>query len=103
MKALSALDGDTPQIRIISRWRWIILVIGIGIVFAAETIEHGKTGLVFHEQTSEALRAAVANLETTPFDRLALRARAEALRLEVFEQRVRAFVAEALAPGAPGC
>jgi glycosyltransferase involved in cell wall biosynthesis len=70
---------------------------------AAETIEHGKTGLVFHEQTPEALRAAVANLETTPFDRLALRARAEALRLEVFEERVRAFVAEALAPGAPGC
>jgi glycosyltransferase involved in cell wall biosynthesis len=70
---------------------------------AAETIEHGKTGLVFHEQTADALRAAVANLETTPFDRLALRARAEALRLEVFEERVRAFVAEALAPGAPGC
>ena len=70
---------------------------------AAEAIEHGKTGLVFHEQTSEALRAAVAHLETTPFDRLALRARAEALRLEVFEERVRAFVAEALAPGAPRC
>jgi glycosyltransferase involved in cell wall biosynthesis len=70
---------------------------------AAETIEHGKTGLVFHEQTAEAVRVAVAHLETTPFDRLALRARAEALRVEVFEERVRAFVAEALAPGAPRC
>jgi glycosyltransferase involved in cell wall biosynthesis len=70
---------------------------------AAESIEHGKTGLVFQEQTADALRAAVANLETTRFDRLALRARAEALRLEVFEDRVRAFVAEALAPGAPRC
>jgi len=70
---------------------------------AAETIEHGETGLVFREQTPEALRAAVAHLETTRFDRLALRARAEALRLEVFEERVRAFVAEALAPGASRC
>jgi glycosyltransferase involved in cell wall biosynthesis len=70
---------------------------------AAETIEHGVTGLVFREQTAEALRAAVANLETTRFDRLRLRARAESLRLEVFEDRVRAFVAEALAPGAPRC
>jgi glycosyltransferase involved in cell wall biosynthesis len=70
---------------------------------AAETIEHGRTGLVFHEPTADALRAAVAHLETTPFDRLALRARAEALGLEVFERRVRAFVAEALAPGAPPC
>jgi glycosyltransferase involved in cell wall biosynthesis len=70
---------------------------------AAETIEHGKSGLVFREQTAEALRAAVAHLGTTRFDRLALRARADALRLEVFEERVRAFVAEALAPGAPRC
>ena len=70
---------------------------------AAETIEHGRTGLVFHEQTADALRSAVAHLDATRFDRLALRARAEALRLEVFEERVRAFVSEALAPGAPRC
>ena len=70
---------------------------------AAETIEHGETGVVFHEQTAEALRAAVANLETTPFDRLRLRKRAEALGVHVFEERLRAFVAEALAAGKPGC
>jgi glycosyltransferase involved in cell wall biosynthesis len=70
---------------------------------AAETIEHGQTGLVFHEQTADALRAAVANLETTPFDRLRLRARAEALGVPVFEERLRAFVAAALAPREPGC
>ena len=69
----------------------------------AESIEHGRTGLVFHEPTAAALRAAVANLETTRFDRLALRARAEALRLEVFEERVRSFVADALGRGEPGC
>jgi glycosyltransferase involved in cell wall biosynthesis len=69
----------------------------------AESIEHGRTGLVFREPTAAALRAAVANLETTRFDRLALRARAEALRLEVFEERVRSFVADALGRGEPGC
>lgn len=69
----------------------------------AESVEHGRTGLVFREPTAAALRAAVAHLETTPFDRLALRARAEALRLEVFEERVRAFVGQALGRGEPGC
>jgi glycosyltransferase involved in cell wall biosynthesis len=69
----------------------------------AETIEHAETGLVFHEPTAGALRAAVSTLETTPFDRLALRARAEARSRDVFEGRLRAFVAEALAPGKPEC
>jgi glycosyltransferase involved in cell wall biosynthesis len=69
----------------------------------AETVEHGKTGLVFHEPTPQALRAAVATLETTPFDRLALRARAEAYRREAFEARLRAFVDDALADRDPGC
>jgi glycosyltransferase involved in cell wall biosynthesis len=69
----------------------------------AETVEHGRTGLVFHEPSAAGLRAAVANLETTPFDRLALRARAEASRLEVFEERVRAFVAGALGRQGAGC
>jgi glycosyltransferase involved in cell wall biosynthesis len=69
----------------------------------AETIEHGSTGLVFREQTAAALRAAVSTLESTPFDRLALRARAEALRREVFEERVRVFVDDALGHGDPEC
>jgi glycosyltransferase involved in cell wall biosynthesis len=69
----------------------------------AETIEDGRTGLVFREPTAAALRAAVSTLETTRFDRLALRARAEALRREVFEGRVRAFVADALGRGEGGC
>jgi glycosyltransferase involved in cell wall biosynthesis len=68
-----------------------------------ETVEHGRTGVVFQEATPESLRAAVRTLENTPFDRLALRARAEALRREVFEERVRAFVDEALSRREPGC
>jgi glycosyltransferase involved in cell wall biosynthesis len=69
----------------------------------AETIEHGRTGLLFREATAAALRAAVSTLETTPFDRLTLRATAEALRLEVFEGRLRSFVADALGSREPGC
>jgi glycosyltransferase involved in cell wall biosynthesis len=77
------------------------------VVFAEgggkETVEHGRTGVVFREATAESLRAAVRTLENTPFDRLALRARAEALRREVFEERMRAFVDEALFRREPEC
>jgi glycosyltransferase involved in cell wall biosynthesis len=62
-----------------------------------ESVEAGRTGLVFTEPTSEALRAAVATLSSKPFDRLALRARAEAHRREVFESRILDFVDRALA------
>jgi glycosyltransferase involved in cell wall biosynthesis len=68
-----------------------------------ETVEDGRTGVVFHEATPTALRAAVRTLETARFDRLALRARAEAHRREVFEGRLRAFVEDALGPGDPEC
>jgi glycosyltransferase involved in cell wall biosynthesis len=69
----------------------------------AETVEHGKTGLVFREPTAASLRQAVLSLETVRFDRLALRARAEAHRREVFETRMRAFVDGALASDHPLC
>jgi len=69
----------------------------------AESVEHGVTGLVFQEPSAGALRAAVSTLQTVRFDRLALRARAEALRCEVFEERVSAFVDDALSHGDPEC
>lgn len=71
------------------------------VVFARggglETVENGRTGIVFSEPTVTALRAALATLSSARFDRLALRARAEAHRREVFESRVRGFVERALA------
>jgi glycosyltransferase involved in cell wall biosynthesis len=69
----------------------------------AESIEHGKTGLVFHEPSAEALRAAVTALDRMQFDRLALRARAEALSMQRFEERIREFAKGALAQRVPGC
>jgi glycosyltransferase involved in cell wall biosynthesis len=77
------------------------------VVFAegggVETVEPGRTGLVFQEPTPAALRAAVSRLETTRFDRLTLRARAEAHRREVFEGRIREFVDRALGTMNPRC
>ena len=40
MKTPTSSNGITPQIRLISRWRWIILVLGLGVVGIAEGIEH---------------------------------------------------------------
>jgi glycosyltransferase involved in cell wall biosynthesis len=77
------------------------------VVFAegggAESVEHGRSGLVFREATPAALRAAVAALDGARFDRLALRARAEAQSEGRFEQRIRTFVDDALARRDPAC
>ncbi len=69
----------------------------------AETVEHGTSGLHFHQPSPDGLRAALRTLGATVFDRLALRARAEQHRREVFETRIRAFVDAALADGEPRC
>jgi glycosyltransferase involved in cell wall biosynthesis len=68
-----------------------------------ESVEDGRTGVVFTEPTAAALRDALATLSSTPFDRLALRARAEAHRREVFETRIRRFVERAQATVDPAC
>jgi glycosyltransferase involved in cell wall biosynthesis len=69
----------------------------------AESVEHGKTGLLFRQATPSALRAAIDILENSYFDRLTLRARAEAQSVERFEERIRAFVDDALAHRVPAC
>jgi glycosyltransferase involved in cell wall biosynthesis len=69
----------------------------------AESVEHGRTGVVFHEATPEALRAAVFSLDRMAFDRLTLRARAEAHSRERFEERIREFAQDALARRVRAC
>lgn len=68
-----------------------------------ESVEHGLTGLVFSEPTPQSLRAAVAHLDRTRFDKLTLRARAEAHSTRRFEERLRAFAQGALARRVPEC
>jgi glycosyltransferase involved in cell wall biosynthesis len=62
-----------------------------------ESVEAGRTGLVFQEPTAAALRKTLSTLGSARFDRLPCRARAEAQSREVFESRIRAFVEEAQA------
>jgi glycosyltransferase involved in cell wall biosynthesis len=62
-----------------------------------ESVVPGETGLLFHEPTAAALRAAVDSLDTVRFNSATLRQRAEAYRREVFEERFKALVDEALA------
>jgi glycosyltransferase involved in cell wall biosynthesis len=60
-----------------------------------ETVIPGRTGLTFKEPTPAALRAAVDSLDGQAFDRMALRAQAEAHSPEAFARRFRAFVERA--------
>jgi len=69
----------------------------------AESIENGRTGVVFHEATPEALRMAIFSLDRMRFDRLTLRARAEAHGRARFEERIREFAQDALARRVPAC
>jgi glycosyltransferase involved in cell wall biosynthesis len=66
-----------------------------------ESVEDGRTGVVFREPTAPSLREAVATVSSKAFDRLTLRARAEAHRRGVFESRIREFVERALGAGLP--
>jgi glycosyltransferase involved in cell wall biosynthesis len=62
-----------------------------------ESVVPGETGVVFHEPTAAALRAAVDSLEGIRFNTSALRARAESYGRRVFESRFREFVDRAWA------
>ena len=64
-----------------------------------ETVQPGETGVLFHQATPQALRAAVDSLQGLRFNTGALRARAEALSRRSFETRFREFVTEALEAG----
>jgi glycosyltransferase involved in cell wall biosynthesis len=71
------------------------------VVFAEgggpESVVPGQTGVLFHEPTAQALRAAVDSLAGMRFNIDTLRARAETHRRQVFEARVRDFVEMAVA------
>jgi len=78
------------------------------VVFAEgggpESVVPGETGVLFHEPTAEALRAAVDSLERLRFNTSSLRARAEAVSRANFERHFKAFVDKALAEkSSPSC
>jgi glycosyltransferase involved in cell wall biosynthesis len=69
---------------------------------ATETVVDGVTGLFFHEQTVDALEAAIARLEDLRFDSGVIAAHARAFSAVRFEQRMRAHIDELMGPGAAG-
>jgi glycosyltransferase involved in cell wall biosynthesis len=70
------------------------------IVFAEggglESVVPGETGLLFHQPTASALRAAVDSLQGVRFNSAALRKKAEGSGRALFEARLKAFVDKAL-------
>ncbi|MDP8922849.1 MAG: glycosyltransferase [Chloroflexota bacterium] len=62
---------------------------------ALDTVIDGETGVLFREQTPEALIEAVRRLERTSFDADRIRANAARFGTEVFRERFTEFVAEA--------
>jgi glycosyltransferase involved in cell wall biosynthesis len=73
-------------------------VVAFGAGGALETVVDGVTGVLFDEQTPEALLEAVARAGATRFDTAALRANAERFSRERFRREMRAAI-EAAAPG----
>jgi glycosyltransferase involved in cell wall biosynthesis len=76
-------------------------VIAYGRGGALDTVVDGKTGVLFHEQTIEALLDAVRQVETgaVQFDRDVLRQHAQSFDKDIFKQRIRAL-ADRVAPQA---
>jgi glycosyltransferase involved in cell wall biosynthesis len=69
-------------------------VVAYGEGGALEYVTEGKTGVLFKEQTAEALVGALKRLQMLKFDPAVIRARAEQFATPVFERQVRAFVDE---------
>jgi glycosyltransferase involved in cell wall biosynthesis len=67
---------------------------------ASESVIDGETGVLFHEATPFALRAAVDSLGTLRLNTGALRARAETFSRPLFESRFRTFLDAARAENA---
>ena len=72
-------------------------VVAFGEGGGSESVIDGETGVLFHEATPLALRAAVDSLRGLRFNTGALRARAEEFSRARFESRFRAFLDAALA------
>jgi glycosyltransferase involved in cell wall biosynthesis len=69
-------------------------VIAFGAGGALDTVIDGETGVLFAEQTVEAISAAVKRFNTLTFDPIAIRHHAEMFSTEAFQQKLTAFIEE---------
>lgn len=74
-------------------------VIAYGAGGALESVHDGVTGVLFREQTVDALIAAVRALEARAFDSRLVRAHAQQFSRQVFMERMSAFLTLVLARG----
>jgi len=69
-------------------------VIAYGAGGVLETIQDGRTGVLFHEQTPESLIDAVHRAEKTRLDPEKLRQSAERFDVAIFKRRILEFISE---------
>lgn len=67
-------------------------VIAYGAGGVLDTVRDGETGVLFGEQSVDALRAAVIKFETMSFDAHRLRAQAEGFSRQQFDARINRFI-----------
>lgn len=76
-------------------------VIGYGFGGVRETVENGKTGLLFHEQSAEAICRAVRDFESLEISADACRKNAERFSTARFRREFREFVDQVLYAARP--
>jgi glycosyltransferase involved in cell wall biosynthesis len=69
---------------------------------ALDTVDDGRTGILFGEQQVDSLIEAVRRVEATSWEPDALRAHARKFDSHVFREQLRAFVGESIAAHAAG-
>lgn len=74
-------------------------VIAYGKGGALDTVEHGKTGILFHEQSVDALIEAVGRVEAGEFEFSPeeMHRHAQTFAKSVFQKRIKTFIDQALA------
>ncbi len=69
---------------------------------ALDTVQDGRTGVLFQEQTVDSLIKAIERVETLAWDPTSLRSHAESFDTAVFRAQLKTFVDESLAAHAAG-
>jgi glycosyltransferase involved in cell wall biosynthesis len=82
--------GITP-VQALAAGRPVIAYAGGG---ALDIVQDGVNGVLFHEQTVEALQAAMERFQSVRFDPQAIRRSAEKFDVAVFQHKLQAFIAE---------
>jgi glycosyltransferase involved in cell wall biosynthesis len=82
--------GITP-VQALAAGRPVIAYAGGG---ALDIVQDGLNGVLFHEQTVEALQAAIERFQTMQFDSQVIRRSAEKFDSAVFREKLSAFITE---------